>query len=139
MNKLEEDKKFSVLPAGKPNSKRQQERLSASNAVPKMRFDRKPRACSRENTVPAGMSLEGYNNNACVVAGIWLMFAIWFVLSEYPYSFPAHFENQDLKPLCAMRPAELQDPMIAFSIFSGVTLTHAGKRMGQKNCIVVKT
>jgi hypothetical protein len=84
------------------------------------------------------MSLAGYNNNACVVAGIWLMFAIWFVLSEYPYSFPAHFENQDLKPLCAMRPAELQDPMIAFSIFSGVTLTHAGKRMGQKNCIVVK-
>lgn len=25
-----------------------------------------------------------------------------------------------------MRPAELQDPMVAFSIFSGVTLTHAG-------------
>ncbi|KAJ5110458.1 hypothetical protein N7532_000993 [Penicillium argentinense] len=51
----------------------------------------------------------GYNSDACAVSAIWLIFMIWGANS-----------------LRALKPMELQDPMVAFSIFASVTITRAG-------------
>ncbi|KAF9886365.1 hypothetical protein FE257_011510 [Aspergillus nanangensis] len=51
----------------------------------------------------------GFNSDACAVSGVWLVVMIWAS-----------------NTLRAWRPMELQDPMVAFSIFSSVTITRAG-------------
>ncbi|RHZ43433.1 uncharacterized protein CDV56_101197 [Aspergillus thermomutatus] len=51
----------------------------------------------------------GYNSDACAVSAIWLIVMIW-----------------GANTLRAWRPIELQDTMVAFSIFSCVTLTRGG-------------
>ncbi|KAE8381971.1 hypothetical protein BDV26DRAFT_300451 [Aspergillus bertholletiae] len=51
----------------------------------------------------------GYNSDACAVSAIWLIFMIWVA-----------------NTIRAWRPMELQDPMVAFSIFASVTITRAG-------------
>lgn len=65
---------------------------------------------ARQHTTPANASQsvrEGYNSSASVVSAIWLLFSIWLA-----------------NTLRALRPIELQDPMVALSIFSVVTMTH---------------
>ncbi|KAJ5548355.1 hypothetical protein N7513_005589 [Penicillium frequentans] len=67
---------------------------------------------AREHNTPADASESvrtGYNSDACAVAAIWLLFMIWGANS-----------------LRALKPMELQDPMVAFSIFASVTITRAG-------------
>ncbi|KAJ5771702.1 hypothetical protein N7520_002231 [Penicillium odoratum] len=67
---------------------------------------------AREHNTPADASESvrtGYNSDACAVAAIWLIFMIWGANS-----------------LRALKPMELQDPMVAFSIFASVTITRAG-------------
>ncbi|KAJ5819558.1 hypothetical protein N7474_005149 [Penicillium riverlandense] len=67
---------------------------------------------AREHNTPANASesvRNGYNSDACAVAAVWLIFMIWAANS-----------------LRALRPMELQDPMVAFSIFASVTITRAG-------------
>ncbi|KAJ5691878.1 hypothetical protein N7462_001301 [Penicillium macrosclerotiorum] len=67
---------------------------------------------ARLHNTPADASeavRNGYNSDACAVAAIWLIFMIWGANS-----------------LRARKPMELQDPMVAFSIFAVVTLTRAG-------------
>ncbi|KAL3448398.1 hypothetical protein BJX65DRAFT_71530 [Aspergillus insuetus] len=54
----------------------------------------------------------GYNSSACAVAGIWLITLIWIA-----------------NGIRAWKPAELQDPMVAFSVFACVTVTRAGMFM----------
>ncbi|RDW71622.1 hypothetical protein BP6252_08185 [Coleophoma cylindrospora] len=71
---------------------------------------------AREHTLSPDSSVQDYNSSACVVAAIWLVLSIW---SECHSMISNTFR--------AIRPAELQDPMVAFSIFSGINLTHAGK------------
>ncbi|KAL1305049.1 hypothetical protein AAFC00_001990 [Neodothiora populina] len=51
-----------------------------------------------------------YNSNASAVSAIFLIVCIWLSNS-----------------LRAYRPMELQDPMVAFSIFSAISLTHTGQ------------
>ncbi|KAL3474306.1 hypothetical protein BJX99DRAFT_260576 [Aspergillus californicus] len=51
----------------------------------------------------------GYNSDACAVSGVWLIVMIWLA-----------------NAIRAWRPMELQDPMVAFSIFASVTMTRAG-------------
>ncbi|KAL4890157.1 MFS transporter [Aspergillus ambiguus] len=51
----------------------------------------------------------GFSSDACAVSAIWLIVMIWAS-----------------NTLRAWRPMELQDPMVAFSIFSSVTITRAG-------------
>ncbi|CEL02284.1 hypothetical protein ASPCAL03455 [Aspergillus calidoustus] len=53
-----------------------------------------------------------YNSSACAVSGIWLIVLIWVA-----------------NGIRAWRPAELQDPMVAFSVFACVTVTRAGMFM----------
>ncbi|KAL3483213.1 hypothetical protein BJX62DRAFT_249785 [Aspergillus germanicus] len=50
-----------------------------------------------------------YNSSACAVSGIWLITLIWIA-----------------NGIRAWKPAELQDPMVAFSVFACVTVTRAG-------------
>lgn len=52
-------------------------------------------------------STDGYNSSASVISAVWLLFGIWLA-----NAFRAH------------RPAELQDPMVALSIFLVVSLTN---------------
>jgi hypothetical protein len=54
----------------------------------------------------------GYNSSACAVSGIWLIVLIWIA-----------------NGIRARKPAELQDPMVAFSVFACVTVTRAGMFM----------
>ncbi|KAJ5101335.1 hypothetical protein NUU61_003557 [Penicillium alfredii] len=64
---------------------------------------------AREHNLPAGASesdRNGFSSDACAVSAIWLIFMIWTANS-----------------LRALRPIELQDPMVAFSIFASVTIT----------------
>ncbi|KAK9854929.1 uncharacterized protein MYU51_003195 [Penicillium brevicompactum] len=51
----------------------------------------------------------GYSSDACAVAAIWLIIMIW-----------------GANALRALKPMELQDTMVAFSIFASVTITRAG-------------
>ncbi|KAF3402071.1 hypothetical protein F1880_009843 [Penicillium rolfsii] len=67
---------------------------------------------AREHNTPADASeavRTGYSSDACAVAAIWLVVMIW-----------------GANALRALKPMELQDPMVAFSIFASVTLTRAG-------------
>ncbi|KAJ6115360.1 hypothetical protein N7486_001138 [Penicillium sp. IBT 16267x] len=67
---------------------------------------------ARQHNTPADTSESVrtvYNSDACAVAAIWLLFMIWGANS-----------------LRALKPMELQDPMVAFSIFASVTITRAG-------------
>ncbi|KAJ5119381.1 hypothetical protein N7448_010050 [Penicillium atrosanguineum] len=61
---------------------------------------------AREHNTPRP---DGFSSDACAVAAIWLIFMIWGANS-----------------LRALKPMELQDPMVAFSIFASVTITRAG-------------
>ncbi|KAJ6111432.1 hypothetical protein N7523_007493 [Penicillium sp. IBT 18751x] len=61
---------------------------------------------AREHNTPTS---DGFSSDACAVAAIWLIFMIWGANS-----------------LRALKPMELQDPMVAFSIFASVTITRAG-------------
>ncbi|CAG7963992.1 unnamed protein product [Penicillium olsonii] len=63
------------------------------------------------NTAPnaSESARKGYSSDACAVAGIWLILMIW-----------------GANALRALKPMELQDPMVAFSIFASVTITRAG-------------
>lgn len=58
---------------------------------------------------PTSSSSSSYNSNASAVSAIWLIAMIWAG-----------------NALRAWKPMELQDPMVAFSIFCSVTLTRAG-------------
>ncbi|KAL2849861.1 hypothetical protein BJY01DRAFT_262124 [Aspergillus pseudoustus] len=67
---------------------------------------------AREHTAASSSSSsdsDSYNSSACAVAGIWLLALIWIA-----------------NAIRAWRPAELQDPMVAFSVFASVTVTRAG-------------
>ncbi|KAK9242053.1 hypothetical protein V1506DRAFT_548716 [Lipomyces tetrasporus] len=67
---------------------------------------------AREHNTPADASeavRTGYSSDACAVAAIWLVVMIW-----------------GANALRALKPMELQDPMVAFSIFASVTITRAG-------------
>ncbi|KAE8143677.1 hypothetical protein BDV38DRAFT_276763 [Aspergillus pseudotamarii] len=67
---------------------------------------------AREHNTPSDVSESvenGYNSDACAVSAIWLIFMIWVA-----------------NTIRAWRPMELQDPMVAFSIFASVTITRAG-------------
>ncbi|CEJ61560.1 hypothetical protein PMG11_10089 [Penicillium brasilianum] len=67
---------------------------------------------AREHNTPTDASdavRNGYNSDACAVAAVWLIFMIW-----------------GANALRALKPMELQDPMVAFSIFASVTITRAG-------------
>ncbi|KAJ5261147.1 hypothetical protein N7478_011742 [Penicillium angulare] len=67
---------------------------------------------AREHDLPPDASeseRNGFNSDACAVSAIWLIFMIWGANS-----------------LRALKPMELQDPMVAFSIFASVTITRAG-------------
>ncbi|RMZ47870.1 hypothetical protein CA14_008553 [Aspergillus flavus] len=67
---------------------------------------------AREHNTPpdANESVKnGYSSDACAVSAIWLIFMIWVA-----------------NTIRAWRPMELQDPMVAFSIFASVTITRAG-------------
>ncbi|PWY75463.1 MFS transporter [Aspergillus heteromorphus CBS 117.55] len=61
---------------------------------------------AREHNTPADAS---YSSEACAVSAIWLIFMMWIS-----------------NTIRAWRPQELQDPMVAFSIFALVTLTRGG-------------
>ncbi|KAJ5667774.1 uncharacterized protein N7477_006344 [Penicillium maclennaniae] len=61
---------------------------------------------AREHNTPRP---DGFSSDACAVAAVWLIFMIWGANS-----------------LRALKPIELQDPMVAFSIFASVTITRAG-------------
>ncbi|EAU37096.1 conserved hypothetical protein [Aspergillus terreus NIH2624] len=67
---------------------------------------------ARQHNTPPGAPdsvRNGYSSDACAVSAIWLIVMIW-----------------GSNTLRAWRPMELQDPMVAFSIFSSVTITRAG-------------
>ncbi|KAJ5726894.1 hypothetical protein N7493_005921 [Penicillium malachiteum] len=67
---------------------------------------------AREHNTPADASesvRNGFSSDACAVSAVWLIFMIWGANS-----------------LRALKPMELQDPMVAFSIFASVTITHGG-------------
>ncbi|KAL6238442.1 hypothetical protein BDW75DRAFT_20307 [Aspergillus navahoensis] len=64
---------------------------------------------AREHHAPTDHQQDTYNSDACAVSALWLIVMIWAA-----------------NAIRAWRPAELQDPMVAFSIFSSVTLTRAG-------------
>ncbi|KAL4861310.1 hypothetical protein BDV12DRAFT_180454 [Aspergillus spectabilis] len=67
---------------------------------------------AREHNTPIDASesvKNGYSSDACVVSAIWLVVLIWAA-----------------NAVRAWRPMELQDPMVAFSIFASVTVTRAG-------------
>ncbi|OQD89943.1 hypothetical protein PENANT_c002G04673 [Penicillium antarcticum] len=59
------------------------------------------------NTAPG--TRDDFSSDACAVAAIWLIVMIW-----------------GANALRALKPMELQDPMVAFSIFASVTITRAG-------------
>ncbi|EHY56249.1 uncharacterized protein HMPREF1120_04338 [Exophiala dermatitidis NIH/UT8656] len=63
---------------------------------------------ARAYTTSASDVEGSYNSNACAVSAAWLLFAMWVS-----------------NTLRAYHPVLLQDPMVAFSIFPGVALTHA--------------
>ncbi|KAJ5116868.1 hypothetical protein N7456_001216 [Penicillium angulare] len=67
---------------------------------------------AREHDLPPNASeseRNAFNSDACAVSAIWLIFMIWGANS-----------------LRALKPMELQDPMVAFSIFASVTITRGG-------------
>nr|XP_001400829.2 hypothetical protein ANI_1_1198124 [Aspergillus niger CBS 513.88] len=67
---------------------------------------------ARQHNTPPDASeavRNGFSSDACAVSAIWLIFMIWAA-----------------NTVRAWRPQELQDPMVAFSIFSSVTITRGG-------------
>ncbi|PYI11948.1 hypothetical protein BO78DRAFT_331869 [Aspergillus sclerotiicarbonarius CBS 121057] len=67
---------------------------------------------AREHNTPAGASesvRNGFSSDACAVSAVWFIFMIWIA-----------------NTIRAWRPMELQDPMVAFSIFCCVTITRGG-------------
>ncbi|PWY93874.1 hypothetical protein BO94DRAFT_612428 [Aspergillus sclerotioniger CBS 115572] len=67
---------------------------------------------AREHNIPADASesvRDGFSSDACAVSAVWLIFMIWIA-----------------NTIRAWRPMELQDPMVAFSIFPCVTITRGG-------------
>ncbi|KAL4986619.1 hypothetical protein BDW68DRAFT_178635 [Aspergillus falconensis] len=64
---------------------------------------------AREHHAPADSQQDAYSSDACAVSAVWLIVMIWAA-----------------NAIRAWKPAELQDPMVAFSVFSSVTLTRAG-------------
>ncbi|GFN10972.1 hypothetical protein AtubIFM54640_007366 [Aspergillus tubingensis] len=67
---------------------------------------------ARQHNTPPDASeaaRNGFSSDACAVSAIWLIFMIWAA-----------------NTIRAWRPQELQDPMVAFSIFSSVTITRGG-------------
>ncbi|PYH49747.1 uncharacterized protein BP01DRAFT_378358 [Aspergillus saccharolyticus JOP 1030-1] len=67
---------------------------------------------AREHNTPRDASdsvCNGFSSDACAVSAIWLIFMIW-----------------GANTIRAWKPLELQDPMVAFSIFCSVTITRAG-------------
>jgi hypothetical protein len=64
---------------------------------------------ARENHAPPVPPQDAYSSDACAVSAVWLIVMIWAA-----------------NAIRAWKPAELQDPMVAFSVFSSVTLTRAG-------------
>ncbi|PYH85653.1 hypothetical protein BO82DRAFT_302115 [Aspergillus uvarum CBS 121591] len=67
---------------------------------------------AREHNTPKDASESvrtGFSSDACAVSAIWLIFMIW-----------------GANTIRAWKPMELQDPMVAFSIFCSVTITRAG-------------
>ncbi|KAL4994034.1 hypothetical protein BDV10DRAFT_12202 [Aspergillus recurvatus] len=64
---------------------------------------------AREHHAPPISQQDAYSSDACAVSAVWLIAMIWAA-----------------NAIRAWKPAELQDPMVAFSVFSSVTLTRAG-------------
>ncbi|KAJ5885425.1 hypothetical protein N7495_009935 [Penicillium taxi] len=67
---------------------------------------------AREHGLPPNATeseRNGFSSNACAVSAVWLILIIW--VSNY---------------FRALKPPELTDPMVAFSIFAGITITRAG-------------
>ncbi|KAL4762085.1 uncharacterized protein BDW70DRAFT_32679 [Aspergillus foveolatus] len=64
---------------------------------------------AREHHAPPVPPQDAYSSDACAVSALWLIVMIWAA-----------------NAIRAWKPAELQDPMVAFSVFSCVTLTRAG-------------
>ncbi|KAL4902696.1 hypothetical protein BDW74DRAFT_180398 [Aspergillus multicolor] len=64
---------------------------------------------ARGRNVPASTDQDTYNSDACAVSAVWLIVMIW-----------------GANALRAWRTPELQDAMVALSIFTCVTLTRAG-------------
>ncbi|KAL4975997.1 hypothetical protein BDW66DRAFT_166727 [Aspergillus desertorum] len=64
---------------------------------------------AREHRAPPIPQQDSYSSDACAVSAVWLIVMIWAA-----------------NAIRAWKPAELQDPMVAFSVFSSVTLTRAG-------------
>ncbi|KAE8153581.1 hypothetical protein BDV25DRAFT_21682 [Aspergillus avenaceus] len=67
---------------------------------------------ARRHNTPSDASesvRNGFSSDACAVSAIWLIFMIW-----------------GANTIRAWRPLELQDPMVAFSILSCITITRAG-------------
>ncbi|KAL2818696.1 hypothetical protein BJX63DRAFT_383800 [Aspergillus granulosus] len=69
---------------------------------------------AREHTATTPLDSEssgddGYNSSACAVSAVWLIVLIWIA-----------------NGIRAWKTAELQDPMVAFSVFACVTVTRAG-------------
>ncbi|KAL4747827.1 hypothetical protein BDW72DRAFT_7513 [Aspergillus terricola var. indicus] len=64
---------------------------------------------AREHHAPPVPQQDAYSSDACAVSAVWLIVMIWAA-----------------NAIRAWKPAELQDPMVAFSVFSSVTLTRAG-------------
>lgn len=67
-----------------------------------------------------------YDSSACAVSAVWLLFAIWCVCTAHGTDRSAE-QCRISNTLRAYHPVLLQDPMVAFSIFSGVALTRAGQ------------
>ncbi|KAL4814960.1 hypothetical protein BDW67DRAFT_80690 [Aspergillus spinulosporus] len=64
---------------------------------------------AREHKAPSVPQQDVYSSDACAVSAVWLIVMIWTA-----------------NAIRAWKPAELQDPMVAFSVFSSVTMTRAG-------------
>lgn len=72
----------------------------------------------------------GYNSSACAVCAVWLIFAIWYVAligRGCPNFNWLDGISRIANTLRALRPQELQDPMVAFSIFAVVAMTRASE------------
>ncbi|EAA61424.1 hypothetical protein AN7172.2 [Aspergillus nidulans FGSC A4] len=64
---------------------------------------------AQEHHAPPVPPQDAYSSDACAVSAVWLIVMIWAA-----------------NAIRAWKPAELQDPMVAFSVFSSVTLTRTG-------------
>ena len=85
---------------------------------------------ARQHNTPADATeavKNGYSSDACAVSAIWLVFMIWCVQTVHlAHNIPLTWTSRIANSLRAWKPIELQDAMVAFSIFSSVTITRAG-------------